>query len=129
MGKVGFISPAGITVQFNLDSIVVTEPDNVRTLSYHEASSTQFDDIFVETHVGARYKHVGATINVDGATFAVIMKENKDSMKFFIDSEPHHIDHDLSGLLGYTMKQGYKITGDHKLAIGDADNLEFHDDG
>jgi len=59
--------------------------------------------------VFSRYKRHGATIQVDDSLFELSLKEEKHSMKFYVDQESHVKDHDMGGLLGFTMAKDYQV--------------------
>jgi hypothetical protein len=123
LGKIGFVTPAGVKVEFNMDNIVVSDckacGDEPFKFSYEEAVDAVFDDIVIETHVFSRYKRHGATIQVDESLFELSLKEEKHSMKFYIEQESHVKDHDMGGLLGFTMAKDYQILDEQTLTIAD----------
>ena len=53
-------------------------------------------------------------------------KEQKDSIKFYIDSEAH-TNHDLDGLLGFTLAHSYRVINDTTLMINN-EQMEYHYD-
>jgi hypothetical protein len=123
LGKIGFITPSGVKVEFNMKTIIISDckacGSGTFEFNYEDTVDAVFDDIVIETHTFARFKRHGATIQVDDSLFELSLKEEKHSMKFYVDQESHVNDHDMGGLLGFTMAKDYQIINENTMMIAD----------
>lgn len=126
LSKIGVISPMGNKVIFTTSEITGHGPDGTVTLGYDSDDIYNFGDIDISIHNRAQFRHMGATFTVDGSVFELSIKEQKDSIKFYIDSEAH-TNHDLDGLLGFTLAHSYRIINDTTLMINN-EQMEYHYD-
>ena len=56
------------------------------------------------------------------------VKEQKNALKFFIDEETHAVDHDLNGLLGFTLATSYDFIDEHFIMMGNGAILGYDSD-
>jgi hypothetical protein len=123
LGNIKIKSPENVQLKLDLDEIVISyDQNNSEYFTYNEQINDLFGDVKIETHSLNKYRRHGVTIQVDNSIFEIQLKEEKESIKFYVDDETHFTDHNLNGLLGYIMTNSYQVVNGESLVIG---NQEF----